>query len=221
MRSALALVLVSGLLVFSGCAAYRSHGIFVSGYRVGNLPSDWRQAPIALFEVRDPEPVLSRATPEPSSQSDGQPVEDALRGAGFLGGRIQDPSGLVVLWRVDRRVLSSRPRVPAEVGLPVQPSLLAATPTPPVSSTAVDAAREEDRPPVDAASGLEAYSLEISIVDRRQTGIPEVFRGRCVLRAPDRRLAEAAGYAARRIFEGFPEVGSVQFDQEVGALTVR
>lgn len=221
MRSALALVLVSALLAASGCAAYRSQGVFVTGYRIANLPADWRQAPIALFEVRDPDPVLSRATYEPSSRSEDQPVEDALRSAGFLGGRIQDPSGLVVLWRVDRRVLSSRPRVPAEVGLPVQPPLLAATPTQPLSSTAVEAAREGDRPPVDATSGLETYSLEISIVDLRQTGIPEVFRGRCVLRAPDRRLVEAAGFAARRIFEGFPEVGSVQFDQEVGTLTVR
>lgn len=190
----------------------------MTGHRVGNLPSDWRQAPIALFEVRDPEPGLSRATPEPSGRSEDQPVEDALRGAGFLGGRIQDPSGLVVLWRVDRRVLSSHPRVPAEVGLPVQPSLLATTPTRPVSSTAVEAARKGDRPPVGAVSGVETDSLEISIVDRRQTGIPEVFRGRCVLRAPDRRLAEPAGFPARRIFEGFPEVGNVQFDQEVGSL---
>lgn len=221
MQSVLALGLVSGLLALSGCAAYRSRGVFVTGYRVGNLPLDWRQAPIALFEVRDPERVLSRATPELSSRSEDQPVEDALRGAGFVGGRIQDPLGLVVLWRVDRRVLSSRSRVPAEVGLPVQPSLLATTLTRPLSSTAVEAAREGDQPPVDAASGVETYSLEISIVDRRQTGIPEVFRGRCVLRAPDRRLVEAAGFAARRIFEGFPEVGSVQFDQEVGALTGR
>lgn len=221
MRSALTLVLVSGLLVLSGCAAYRSHGCFVTGYRIGNLPPDWRKAPIALFEVRDPEPVLARATTEPSCRTGDQPVEDALRGAGFLGGRIQDPSGLVVLWRVDRRVLSSRPRVPAEVGLPVQPPLLAATPTRAVSSTAVETAREGDRPPVEAGSGLETFSLEISILDRRQEGIPEVFRGRCGVRAPDRRIADAAGFAARRIFEGFPEEVSVRFDQEVGSLTAR
>ncbi len=223
MRSVLALVLVSGLLALSGCAAYRSHGVFVTGYRVGNLPSDWRQAPIALFEVRNPDLALAlaQATSVASGSSEDQPVEDALRGAGFLGGRIQEPSGLVVLWRVDRRVLSSRPRVPAEIGLPVQPSLLPETVARPPASPAVESAREGDRPPAEAISGLETFSLEISIVDRRETGIPEVFRGRCVLRAPEGRLEAAAAVAARRIFKGFPEDGSVRFDEEVGLVEAR
>lgn len=218
MRSVLALVLVSGLLALAGCAAYRSHDVFVTGYRVGNLPSDWRKAPIALFEVRNPDLALAQATSVASGSSEDQPVEDALRDAGFLGGRIQEPSGLVVLWRVDRRVLSSRPRLPAEIGLPVQPSLLPETVARPPASPAVESAREGDQPPAEAVSGLETFSLEISIVDRRETGIPEVFQGRCRLRASDGRLAEAAAFAARRIFKGFPEDGSVRFEEEVRSL---
>ncbi len=220
-RPCLILVLVSGFLAVSGCAAYRSHGVFVTGYRLQQLPSDWRQAPLALFQIPESAPELSIGKGTVSSTQEDGPVEDALRRAGFLGGRITEPTGLVVLWRVSRQVLPESPRVPPEAGIPVLPPLLPGGPDKPLSDAAVESAREASRPPAEASSGLETFSLEITIVDRRETGIPEVLRGRCVLRASDLRLHEPLAFAAERILKGVPEQGSVRFDEEVGAIGAR
>jgi hypothetical protein len=217
----LVLVLLSGLLAVSGCAAYRSHGVFVTGYRLQQLPPDWGRAPLALFQIPESaSPFSTKSVTASSAQQDG-PVEDALRRAGFLGGRIPDPTGLVVLWRVSRQVLPESPRVPSQTGVPVMPSLLPEDSEKMLSNAAVESAREAARPPAEARSGLETFSLEITIVDRRQKEIPEVLRGRCVLRASDRRLDEALGFAAGRILRGVPEQGSVRFDEEVGSIAPR
>jgi hypothetical protein len=221
MRPVLPLLLVSALLVVSGCAAYRSHRVFVTGYRLQQLPSDWRQAPLALYRVPLSASELSLERASASSMEDDGPVEDALRKAGFLGGRITEPTGLVVLWRVGRQVLPESPRMPSRTDIPVMPSLLPEGPDKPLSNSAVESAREASRPPAAVSSGLETLALEITIVDRRGKGIPEVLRGRCVLRASDQRLAEALGFAARRMLQGVPEKGSIRFDEEVGSLAPR
>lgn len=218
MRSCLVLVILCGLLAATGCAAYRSHGVFVTGYRLQQLPSDWRRAPLALFRVPGSAPELGIGSGTSSSAQEDGPVEDALRKAGFLGGRITEPTGLVVLWRIHRQVLPESARVPSDAGIPVMPSLLPDGPDKPLSNAAVESARESERPPAEARSGLETFSLEITIVDRRQKEIPEVLRGRCVLRASDRRLDEALGFAAGRILRGVAEQGSVRFDEEVGSI---
>ena len=218
MRCALIVVLISGFMVVSGCAAYRSRSVFVTGYRLQQLPSDWRQAPLALHRVPDAASDLSVRGGGASSGEEDDVVEDALRKAGFLGGRITEPTGLVVLWRVGSRVLPESPKVPAQTDIPVMPSLVPDGPDRPLSNAAVESAREASRPPVEASTGLETFAVEITIVDRRQKGIPEVLRGRCVVRASDRRLEGALGFAARRILQGVPDQGSVRFDEEVGSL---
>lgn len=210
------ILLVSFLTISAtGCLTPRIDTFFVQGSRLQSMPADWRGCSYSIHQFRGKEGSV-----EERVYSDV--LGTAMQGAGFAGTRNDSTKGLVVFWSfandVENHEIHGYQSQTTGGGINVSPFSVTSTDGSTTGTVVTRAPVETQWTPTTTVHALTAFHLQIVILDGRQESLPELFRGRCLIKAIDQPVGTPFKFAAETILDRFPGAPSSTFNFEVAKL---